>query len=170
MPFKQGVRGSNPRWSTKKYPSPFGGGYFFRSLPGSRSLSPSGEIPAGAPKNIPRLSAGEYFFRLLPGRRSLSPSGEIPAGAPKNLLAFWRGIFFSGRSRGVEVYPRQGKSPLEHQKSASITVCLQIFTFSFFTLHYSLHCKMCWRMAIVYFTAPHDCRHPALRTHNHYLQ
>lgn len=25
--------------------------------------------------------------------------------------------FFSGCSRGVEVYPRQGKSPLEHQKS-----------------------------------------------------
>jgi len=26
------------------------------------------------------------------------------------------GEIFSGRSRGVEVYPRQGKSPLEHQK------------------------------------------------------
>ena len=46
MPFKQGVRGSNPRWSTKKNLSPFGGGFFFRSLPGSRSLSPIGEIPA----------------------------------------------------------------------------------------------------------------------------
>ena len=80
------------------------------------------------------------------------------------------GDIFFGRSRGVEVYPRQRKSPLEHQKSASITVCLQIFTFSFFTLHYSLHCKMCWRMAIVYFTAPRDCRHPAPRAHNHYLQ
>lgn len=27
------------------------------------------------------------------------------------------GEIFSGRSRGIEVYPRQGKSPLEHQKS-----------------------------------------------------
>ena len=27
------------------------------------------------------------------------------------------GRFFSGRARGVEVYPRQGKSPLEHQKN-----------------------------------------------------
>ena len=42
----------NPRWSTKKNLSPFGGGFFFRSLPGSRSLSPAGEIPAGAPKNL----------------------------------------------------------------------------------------------------------------------
>ena len=53
LPFKQGVRGSNPRWSTKKSP------------------------------------------RLLAGR------------------------FFSGCSQGVEVYPRQGKSPLEHQKISS---------------------------------------------------
>jgi len=29
------------------------------------------------------------------------------------------GEIFSGRSRGVEVYPRQGKSPLEHQKISS---------------------------------------------------
>ena len=29
------------------------------------------------------------------------------------------GDLFSGRSRGVEVYPRQGKSPLEHQKISS---------------------------------------------------
>ena len=28
------------------------------------------------------------------------------------------GEIFSGRSRGVEVYPRQGKSPLEHQKES----------------------------------------------------
>ena len=127
----------NPRWSTKKYPSPFGGGYFFRSLPGSRSLSPIGEIPAGAPKNLLAFWRGDFFWPL-PGSRSLSPIGEIPAGAPKNLLAFWRGDFFrslpgsrslspsgeipagapkniprlsagdifSGRSRGVEVYPR----------------------------------------------------------------
>ena len=27
------------------------------------------------------------------------------------------GEIFSGCSRGVEVHPRQGKSPLEHQKS-----------------------------------------------------
>ena len=73
LPFKQGVRGSNPRWSTKKYSLAFWRGNFFRLLPGSRSSSPIGEIPAGAPKNIPRLSAGDIF---------------------------------SGRSRGVEVYPR----------------------------------------------------------------
>ena len=144
-------------------------GDFFWSLPGSRSLSPSGEIPAGAPKNLLAFWRGDFFWSL-PGSRSLSPLGEIPAGAPKRISRLSAGDSFFGRSRGVEVYPRQGKSPLEHQKSASITVCLQIFTFSFFTLHYSLHCKMCWRMAIVYFTAPRDCRHPAPRAHNHYLQ
>jgi len=40
---------------------------------------------------------------------------ESPLEHQKISLAFWRGIFFSGRSRGVEVYPRQGKSPLYHQ-------------------------------------------------------
>ena len=42
---------------------------------------------------------------------------ESPLEHQKNLLAFLAGRFFSGRARGVEVYPRQGKSPLEHQKS-----------------------------------------------------
>ena len=41
---------------------------------------------------------------------------RIPAGAPKNVPRLLAGDLFSGRSRGVEVYPRQGKSPLEHQK------------------------------------------------------
>ena len=41
---------------------------------------------------------------------------RIPAGAPKNILRLSAGDIFFGRSRGVEVYPRQGKSPLEHQK------------------------------------------------------
>ena len=40
---------------------------------------------------------------------------RIPAGAPKNIPRLLAGDIFSGRSRGVEVYPRQGKSPLEHQ-------------------------------------------------------
>ena len=93
-------------------------GDFFWSLPGSRSLSPSGEIPAGAPKNIPRLLAGDIFFRSLPGSRSLSPSGEIPAGAPKRIPCLSARDSFFGRSRGVEVYPRQGKSPLYHQKES----------------------------------------------------
>ena len=41
---------------------------------------------------------------------------RIPAGAPKKISRLLAGDLFSGRSRGVEVYPRQGKSPLEHQK------------------------------------------------------
>lgn len=41
---------------------------------------------------------------------------RIPAGAPKNIPRLSAGDIFFGRSRGVEVYPRQGKSPLEHQK------------------------------------------------------
>ena len=118
----------------------------------------------------PGIGGGIFFSGRSRGVEVYPRQGKSPLEHQKISLAFRRGIFFPGRSRGVEVYPRQGKSPLEHQKSASITVCLRIFTFSFFTLHYSLHCKMCWRMAIVYFTAPRDRRHPALRTHNHYLQ
>nr|DAU28783.1 MAG TPA: hypothetical protein [Caudoviricetes sp.] len=45
----------------QKYPSPFGGGYFFRSLPGSRSLSPLGEIPAEHQKSF--ISKGWTFHR-----------------------------------------------------------------------------------------------------------
>ena len=41
---------------------------------------------------------------------------RIPAGAPKRISRLSAGDSFFGRSRGVEVYPRQGKSPLEHQK------------------------------------------------------
>ena len=40
---------------------------------------------------------------------------RIPAGAPKRISRLSAGDSFFGRSRGVEVYPRQGKSPLEHQ-------------------------------------------------------
>ena len=42
------------------------GDIFSRSLPGSRSLSPSGEIPAGAPKICKHHSslADFYFFVL----------------------------------------------------------------------------------------------------------
>ena len=67
-----------------KIPIVFLDGRYF-SLRGrwSRSLSPSGEIPAGAPKISLAFLAGEYFFWSLPGSRSSSPIGEIPAGAPK---------------------------------------------------------------------------------------
>ena len=103
-----------PAGAPKKLPA-FWRGVFFWLLPGSRSLSPIGEIPAGAPKNLLAFWRGDFFWSL-PGSRSLSPLGEIPAGAPKNLPRLLAGDIFLGRSRGVEVYPRQGKSPLEHQK------------------------------------------------------
>lgn len=47
-------------------PDHLAGDIFFRSLPGSRSLSPSGEIPAGAPKICKHHSmlADFYFFVL----------------------------------------------------------------------------------------------------------
>ena len=101
----------------QKISSPFGGEIFFWSRPGSRSLSPIGEIPAGAPKNIPRLSAGEYFFLAAPEESKFIPDRGNPRWSTKKYsLAFLAVDIFSGRSRGVEVYPRQGKSPLEHQK------------------------------------------------------
>ena len=40
------------------------GNIFFWLLPGSRSLSPSGEIPAGAPKNLPVCERGDFFWLL----------------------------------------------------------------------------------------------------------
>ena len=55
------------------------------------------------------LTAGVCLLSRVSGVR-------IPAGAPKNILRLSAGDIFFGRSRGVEVYPRQGKSPLEHQK------------------------------------------------------
>lgn len=45
-------------------PLPIGGGIFFRLLPGSRSLSPAGEIPAGAPKNLLAFWRGDFFWLL----------------------------------------------------------------------------------------------------------
>lgn len=45
-------------------PRPFWRGDFFWSLPGSRSLSPIGEIPAGAPKNLPVCERGDFFWLL----------------------------------------------------------------------------------------------------------
>ena len=95
----------NPRWSTKKYPSPFGGGYFFWSLPGCRSLSPIGEIPAGAPKNLLAFWRGDFFWSLR-GVEVYPRQGKSPLEHQKISLAFRRGNIFSGRSRGVEVYPQ----------------------------------------------------------------
>ena len=74
-------------------------------------------IPAGAPKNLLAFWRGDFFWSL-PGSRSLSPIGEIPAGAPKRISRLSAGDSFFGRARGVEVYPQQGKSPLEHQKES----------------------------------------------------
>ena len=83
-------QGKSPLEHQKIFPRLLAGEYFFWLLPGSRSLSPLGEIPAGAPKKSPRLFGGEIFFWSRPGSRSLSPAGEIPAGAPsknaKNLV------------------------------------------------------------------------------------
>ena len=45
-------------------PTILAGEYFFRSLPGSRSLSPIGEIPAGAPKNLLAFWWGDFFWLL----------------------------------------------------------------------------------------------------------
>lgn len=46
-------------------PPTIGGEIFFWLLPGSRSSSPIGEIPAGAPKKFSRLSAGEFFLAAI---------------------------------------------------------------------------------------------------------
>ena len=45
--------------------------------------------------------------------------GSNPRWSTKKSPRLLGGEIFSGRSRGVEVYPRQGKSPLEHQKISS---------------------------------------------------
>ncbi len=110
------VRG-NPRWSTKKYSLAFWRGNFFPAAPGSRSLSPLGEIPAGAPKNIPSPFGGGIFFPAAPGESKFIPDRGNPRWSTKKSPRLLARRFFSGCSRGVEVYPRQGKSPLEHQKS-----------------------------------------------------
>lgn len=44
---------------------------------------------------------------------------ESPLEHQKIFPRLLAGEFFSGCSRGVEVYPRQGKSPLERQKISS---------------------------------------------------
>lgn len=58
------------------------------------------------------------FFLVAPGESKFIPDRGNPRWSTKKYsLAFLAVDIFSGRSRGVEVYPRQGKSPLEHQKS-----------------------------------------------------
>ena len=58
------------------------------------------------------------FFSVAPGESKFIPVRGNPRWSTKKYPSpFGGGIFFSGRSRGIEVYPRQGKSPLEHQKS-----------------------------------------------------
>jgi len=60
--------------------------------------------------------AGEYFFLAAPGESKFIPDRGNPRWSTKKSPRLLGGEIFSGRSRGVEVYPRQGKSPLEHQK------------------------------------------------------
>jgi hypothetical protein len=74
-------------------------------------------IPAGAPKNLLAFWRGDFFL-VAPGESKFIPDRGNPRWSTKKYsLAFLAVDIFSGRSRGVEVYPRQGKSPLEHQKS-----------------------------------------------------
>ena len=134
MPFKQGVRGSNPRWSTKKSPRLLAG-RFFLVAPGESKFIPDRGNPRWSTKKILSPFGGRIFFRLLPGSRSSSPIGEIPAGAPKNLLAFWRGDFFPVAPGESKFIPDRGnprwstkRKPLKFQENLDFST---VFSFPF---------------------------------------
>ena len=63
-------------------PRPFGGEIFFWSRPGSRSLSPAGEIPAGAPKNLLVCERGDFFL-VAPGESKSIPDRGNPRWSTK---------------------------------------------------------------------------------------
>jgi len=65
-------------------PAVFGGRIFFRLLPGSRSSSPIGEIPAGAPKNLLAKRRGDFFL-AAPGESKFIPGRGNPRWSTKNL-------------------------------------------------------------------------------------
>ena len=67
LPFKQGVRGSNPRWSTKKSPRLLAG-RFFLVAPGESKSIPGRGNPRWSTKN---LQASQYACRFLLFRSSL---------------------------------------------------------------------------------------------------
>ena len=54
----------NPRWSTKKILSPFGGRIFSGCSRGVEVYPRQGEIPAGAPKNLLAFWRGDFFWLL----------------------------------------------------------------------------------------------------------
>ena len=64
----------------------------------------------------PAIWRGDFFL-AAPGESKFIPGRGNPRWSTKKSPRLLAGRFFSGRARGVEVYPRQGKSPLEHQKS-----------------------------------------------------
>ena len=86
----------NPRWSTKKYSLAFlAGEYFFWLLPRSRSLSPIGEIPAGAPKNLLAFWRGDFFL-VAPGESKFIPGRGNPRWSTKKKpLKFQENLDFS---------------------------------------------------------------------------
>ena len=75
LPFKQGVRGSSPRWSTKRTATPFGVVVFSCR----RGLESSSKAPAGLSSSS--AHTGRYLYlRRSPARRKCM---RVPAGAPK---------------------------------------------------------------------------------------
>ena len=83
LPFKQGVRGSNPRWSTKRAVIPFGMAALFCS----RRIRTHGH------QNAKRFLSGADQTEL---RRTAATSGvRIPAGAPKQSLRLLAWALFS---------------------------------------------------------------------------
>ena len=88
------------------------------------------------------------FFLVAPGESKFIPGRGNPRWSTKKYsLAFLAGRFFSGCSRGVEVYPRQGKSPLEHQKNL-----LAFWRGDFFWLLYCAIAivRLCAHIIIIY--------------------
>ena len=97
-------------------PRRFWRGNFFPAAPGESKFIPDSGNPRWSTKKSPRLLAGRFFL-AAPGESKFIPDRGNPRWSTKKSPRLLARRFFSGCSRGVEVYPRQGKSPLEHQKS-----------------------------------------------------
>ena len=86
LPFKQGVRGSSPRWSTKRTATPFGVVVFSCR----RGLESSSKAPAGLSSSS--AHTGRYLYlRRSPARRKCM---RVPAGAPKEQPPLSGWLFF----------------------------------------------------------------------------